>query len=68
MGCSKDRREGSTNSQAETLEKDQDQGVDAHEQRKETKEREREEDSFKGEGEEASQGLIQERGRSDREA
>ena len=39
MGRSKDRGKGSTNPQAETLEKDQDQGVDAHEQREETKEK-----------------------------
>ena len=63
MGRSKNRRKGPTNPQAETLEKDEDQGVDAHEQRKEAKERE--EDCFKGE--EAGQG-IEERGCSDREA
>jgi len=39
MGRSKNRRKSSTNPQAEKLEKNQDQGVDAHEQRKETKEK-----------------------------
>jgi len=39
MGRSKDFGQGSTNPQTETLEKDKDQGVDAHEQREETKEK-----------------------------
>src|SRR2546421_11097501 len=39
MGRSKEFGQGSTNPQAETLEKNKDQGVDAHEQRKETKEK-----------------------------
>ena len=64
MGRSKDRRKSSTNTQAETLEKNQDQGVEAHEQRKQTQERK--EDFFKGE--EDGQGIIQERGCPDREA
>jgi len=63
MGSSKDRRKSSTNTQAETLEKDKDQGVDAHEQREETKE--------KGKGhfkERKSQGFKKERRFSGREA
>jgi hypothetical protein len=47
MGRSKNRRKSSTNPQAEKLEKDKDQGVDAHEQREETKEKGQ--DRFKGE-------------------
>jgi len=39
MGRSKDRGKSPTNPQAEKLEKNKDQGVDANEQRKETKEK-----------------------------
>ena len=47
MGRCEDRRKSQTNPQGETLEKNQDQGVDAHEQREETKEKG--EDLLKGE-------------------
>ena len=63
MGRSKDFGQGSTNPQAETLEKNKDQGVDAHEQREETKE--------KGKGhfkERKSQGFKKARRFSGREA
>jgi len=56
MGRSKDRGKSPTNTQAETLEKNQDQGVDAHEQREETKEKGK--DRFK---ERKSQGFKKER-------
>ena len=46
MGRSKDFGKSSTNPQAEKLEKNKDQGVDAYEQREETKEES--EDALKG--------------------
>jgi hypothetical protein len=50
MGRSKDRGKSSTNPQAETLERNQDQGVDAHEQRKEREEGKEAEGSEEGKG------------------
>ena len=63
MGRSKDRGKSPTNTQAETLEKDKDQGVDAHEQREETEEKG--EDHFK---ERSGQGFEKEGRFSGREA
>ncbi len=53
MGRGKDLRKGPTNAETETLEKDKDQGVDAHEQREETKEKGQ--DRLKGESGQDSQ-------------
>jgi len=39
MGCGEDLGKGPAHAETETLEKDKDQGVDAHEQREETKEK-----------------------------
>jgi len=63
MGRGKDLGKGPTNAETETLEKDKDQGVDAHEQREETKEKGQ--NRFKGEGSQDSQ--EKERRISDRE-
>ncbi len=53
MGCGKDLGKGPANAETETLEKDKDQGVDAHEQREETKEKGQ--DRLKGESGQDSQ-------------
>ena len=53
MGCGQDLGKGPTNAETETLEKDKDQGVDAHEQREETKEKGQ--DRLKGESGQDSQ-------------
>ena len=53
MGCSKDLGKGPANAETTTLEKDKDQGVDAHEQREETKEKGQ--DRLKGESGQDSQ-------------
>ena len=64
MGCGKDLGKGPANAETETLEKDKDQGVDAHEQREETKEKGQ--DRLKGESGQDSQ--EKERRLSGREA
>ena len=53
MGCGEDLGKGPANAETETLEKDKDQGVDAHEQREETKEKGQ--DRLKGESGQDSQ-------------
>ena len=53
MGCGKDLGKGPANAETTTLEKDKDQGVDAHEQREETKEKGQ--DRLKGESGQDSQ-------------
>jgi hypothetical protein len=53
MGCGEDLGKGSANAETETLEKNQDQGVDPHEQRQETKEKGQ--DRYKGESGQDSQ-------------
>ena len=53
MGCGQDLGKGPANAETETLEKDKDQGVDAHEQREETKEKGQ--DRLKGESGQDSQ-------------
>ena len=72
MGCGEDLGKGPANAETETLEKDKDQGVDAHEQREETKEKgkghfkERSGQDFKKErrfsGREAGRSVACERG------
>jgi len=53
LGCGQDLGKGPANAETETLEKDKDQGVDAHEQREETKEKGQ--DRLKGESGQDSQ-------------
>ena len=60
MGRSKDRGKSSKNSEAAELEKDQDQGVDAHDQRKER------EEGKEAEGTEEGKRLQEERARAPR--
>jgi hypothetical protein len=50
MGRSEDGRKGSTNTETEKLETNQDQGVETHEQRKEREEGKEAEGSEEGEG------------------
>jgi len=64
MGCGEDLGKGPANAETETLEKDKDQGVDANEQREETKEKGQ--DRYKGESSQDSQ--EKERRLSGREA
>ncbi len=65
MGCGEDLGKGPANAETETLEKDKDQGVDAHEQREETKEKGQ--DRYKGESSQDSQESEKERRFSGRE-
>jgi len=66
MGRSEDGGKGSTNTKAAALERNQDQGVDTHEQGKETEETEEGESYYQGEGqgEGESAGTSRREGRS----